>query len=89
MLPASQKIPSPIFEHDEDPVAVALTDDCQPRLVFFTLFQLQRRNQLCDVEIRMRDNIRLPAHKVVLASGSPYFLKLLLSQRVKQIRDFT
>ena len=80
-MSASQKIPSPVFDHDKDPTAVTLRDDCQPSLAFFTLSQLRRRNQLCDVEIRMRDNIRLPAHKVVLASGSPYFLKLLLSQK--------
>ena len=82
MLSASQgKIPSPVFEHDKDPTAVMLRDDCQPSLAFFTLNQLRRRNQLCDVEIRLRDNIRLPAHKVVLVSSSPYFMKLLVSQQ--------
>lgn len=82
MLSASQgKIPSPVFEHDKDPTAVMLRDDCQPGLAFFTLNQLRRRNQLCDVEIRLQGNIRLPAHKVVLVSSSPYFMKLLVSQQ--------
>ena len=86
MLSATQKkIPSPLFELDKDPTAVMLQDDRQPGLAFFTLSQLRRRNQLCDVEIRMRDNIRLPAHKVVLASGSAYFMKLLLSQKDSEI----
>ena len=73
------RIPSPIFEYTKDPTAVLLKDDHQPILSYCVLDQLRRRSQFCDVELKMKGNVRLQAHKVVLASSSPYFMKLLSS----------
>jgi N-acetylneuraminic acid mutarotase len=71
-------IPSPVFEYTEytkDPTAVLLRDDSHPMLSYAVLDQLRRRSQFCDVELKMKGNVRLQAHKVILASSSPYFLK--------------
>ena len=78
MVSVVQRIPAPILEYGKDPTAVLLKDEHQPGLAFYVLDQLRRRNQFCDVEVKM-DSARLPAHKAVLASSSPYFMKLLTS----------
>ena len=59
--------------------SVVLNDHYHPALSFTVLNQLRRRQQLCDVVIRIRD-ARFPAHGVVLAASSPYFLERLSSQ---------
>ena len=73
------RIPSPVFEYTKDPTAVLLHDDSQPMLSYAVLDQLRRRSQFCDVELKMKGNVRLQAHKVVLASSSPYFMKQFTS----------
>ena len=79
MVTTLHRIPSPIFEYGKDPTAVLLRDDHQPAISFCVLDQLRRRSQFCDVELKMKGNVRLQAHRVVLASSSPYFMKLLTS----------
>ena len=73
------RIPSPVFEYTKDPTAVLLRDDSQPMLSYAVLDQLRRRSQFCDVELKMKGNVRLQAHKVVLVSSSPYFMKQFTS----------
>lgn len=79
MASTLHRIPSPVFEYTKDPKAVLLKDDHQPVLSYCVLDQLRRRSQFCDVELKMKGNVRLQAHKVVLASSSPYFMKQLTS----------
>lgn len=83
------RIPSPVFEYTKDPTAVLLRDDHQPVLSYCVLEQLRRRNQFCDVELKMKGNIRLQAHKVVLASSSPYFMKQLTSSSAVNKSEIT
>ena len=86
MAATVQRIPSPIFEYTKDPTAVLLKDEHQPILSYCVLDQLRRRSQLCDIELKMRGNVRLLAHKVVLASSSPYFMKQLTSSSFSATR---
>ena len=75
---ALQQDPSLTLEYGKDPTAVILRDEHHPSLSFCIMGQLRRRQQFCDVEVK-KDGARLPAHRVVLASASPYFLNLLSS----------
>ena len=68
---------APVLEYSKDPTAVILRDEHQPTLSFYILEQLRRRNQFCDVELHLKSDIHLQAHRVILASSSPYFMKLL------------
>ena len=77
-----QQDPAPTLEYGKDPTAVILRDEHHPGLSFCVLGQLRRRQQFCDVEVK-KDGARLPAHRVVLASASPYFLNLLSSDSSK------
>ena len=79
LISTMHRIPSPVFEYTKDPTAILLRDDSQPMLSFCVLDQLRRRSQFCDVELRMKGDVRLQAHKVVLASSSPYFMKQFTS----------
>ena len=85
----SCRIPSPVLDYGKDPTAVVLRDDHQPGISYCVLEQLRRRNQFCDVEIKMKNNARLTAHKAVLASSSPYFMKLLSTDMTKSEISFT
>lgn len=76
MTTVGHRIPSPVLEYGKDPTAVLLKDDHQPSLSFYVLDQLRRRNQFCDVVIKL-ESAKLPAHKAVLASSSPYLMKLI------------
>lgn len=75
---------APVLEYSKDPTAVILRDEHQPALSFYVLDQLRRRNQFCDVELRLKNDIRLQAHRVILASSSPYFMKLLSKHTSKK-----
>ena len=77
-----QQDPVPTLEYGKDPTAVILRDEHHPGLSFRVIGQLRRRQQFCDVEVK-KDGARLPAHRVVLASASPYFLNLLSSDSGK------
>ena len=56
--------------------AVTITDVQQPTLLFAGFNQLRRRQQFCDVELRIRE-ARFSAHQIILAAGSPYLMELL------------
>lgn len=43
-----------------------------PKEAFEVMFLMRQHQKLCDVEIRVSDEI-FHAHKIVLASASPYF----------------
>lgn len=56
--------------------AVTITDIQQPTLLFAGFNQLRRRQQFCDIELRIRE-ARFSAHQIILAAGSPYLMELL------------
>jgi hypothetical protein len=47
-------------------------DDLHPTCMLQTLFELQKTGTLCDVTVVVNED-EIRAHKVVLASASPYF----------------
>jgi hypothetical protein len=54
----------------------------QSSLILKTLYEMQQRGTLCDVTFVLdtqQGEERIPAHKAVLASGSPYFLSMFTS----------
>jgi hypothetical protein len=54
----------------------------QSALILKTLYEMQQRGTLCDVTFVLdtpHGEERIPAHKAVLASGSPYFLSMFTS----------
>ena len=57
---------------------VLLKDEYQPGRAFYTLSQLRRRQQFCDVQV-YKDSACFSAHSVILAASSPYLLSLLSS----------
>ena len=68
---------APVLELTSDSTAVLLKDEHHPILSFYVLEQLRRRRQFCDIELQLKGCVQLPAHRVVLASSSPFFMKVL------------
>ena len=74
------------MEWTEDSVALTLRDSSHPARAFYNLNQLRKANRLCDIDIKVR-NATLVAHKAILATNSPYILKLLNDNRASIVLD--
>ncbi len=74
MTTVGQRIPSPVLEYGKDPTVVLLRDEQQPALSFYVLDQLRRRNQFCDVVIKL-EGAQLPdVRSVIVFSTDIYYV---------------